>query len=417
MPAPFRESRGPGALRGALAGRKRPPLALVARPAGAIRRGSPVHALQDRIRGAFAIDAGVESGPPTPLERAMRQARAIHRANVEGVRTAILSGEIAPAAAARWITADAETCIGAMLEAVLDDLDERQGPGLGGVAVLGMGKLGARELSLSSDIDLIFVCDAGGDEGACAAGRLQAAAEMAASALAWRAEGGSLYEVDVRLRPFGADGPLATPFSLFTRYYARERWLWELQALTRARVIGADSAFGRRIEAAVAESLQSAPPAAVVLKEVAEMRRLMAREHPPAGPWDLKRAPGGVVDLEFIIQALQLSNAAAAPQALRPTTEEALTALRRAGALSGEDAAVLDGAWRLFSAVRQLQGAAGLCGQDLKLAPPARHEAILAGLGAVDWASARARLEATRLDVRRLFRKVFHNGGAACRVA
>ncbi len=411
MPAPSWQSRAPGAggLRGALAGHKKPPPGPTACLPAVGRAGSPVHALQGRVRGAFCVQ--IAPDPPTDLERAMGQARAIHRANVEGVRRAILTGEIQPAAAARWISADVEICITGMLEAVLDDLHRRHGRAHGGVAVLAMGKLGGRELCLGSDVDLIFVCEAGEgageDERRHADELLQKAAQMMSAALSWSQDAGRLYDLDMRLRPFGTDGALATPFSLFTHYYGRTRWTWELQALTRARVIGDDSAFGLRLTAAVNAALRTAPPASQLMAEVADMRRLMAREQPAKGPWDLKRTSGGLIDLEFIVQALQLAHANACPGVCRPCTEEAVTALAAAGVLPGEDARTLAEAWRLYSTVRQLQGAAGLAGRDLRSSPADRHEVMLASLGAHDWPAVRGRIDVARAEVRKLFRRVF----------
>ncbi len=365
-----------------------------------------VHGLQKRIADAFTF----APAPPTDLEDAMRQARAIHRANVDGVRAAMLDGEIAPAAAARWISSDVETCVATMLEAVLAELQARHGRPPGGGAVLALGKLGGRELALGSDIDLIFVCEASdsADQNQ-AAEHYHRAAQQLFAALARDTEAGRLYDVDMRLRPFGADGPLAVLFSSFTRYYRHDRWTWELQALTRARVLGDDSSFGRRLSRAVTDAVMSAPPANIVRRDVARMRRLMAREQPATSPWDLKRVRGGLIDLEFIVQALQLMHVRGRPEILKANTGEALSALADAGILCRGDADRLMDAWRLYSTLRQLQGALGLCGQDPRRADLRRHQLVLDALGADDWRGAKAQLGAAQTQVRHMLKQTLRS--------
>ena len=380
---------------------------LVAEPA--------VHALTRRVCSAFSDDSPPET---TELDRAMQQARAIHRATVEGIRCAILDGELEPLAAAGWITGAVETCIATMLEAVRAHVDERHGSTTGGAAVLGMGKLGSRELALGADLDLIFVCEAGADSQADrATEHFHRIAQLLFSALSWRPEAGHLYDVDMRLRPFGADGPLAVSYSSFRSYYRHDRWTWELQALTRARVIGDDSGFGRRLDQAVTEAIVHAPPAPVVFSDVARMRRTMAREQPAQSAWDLKRVSGGLVDLEFIVQALQLVNARATPDALCVNTGEALMSLERCGALDGSHADQLLDAWRLYSIVRQLQGAMGLKGMDLSQAPAELRAVTLASVGALNWSDLNGRLSKAQANVRRLFREIVASTAARTRAA
>ncbi len=363
-----------------------------------------VHGLTRRVCGAFSAESQPET---TELDRAMQQARAIHRATVEGIRCAILDGELEPLAAAGWITGAVETCIATMLEAVRFHVDERHGSTPGGAAVLGMGKLGSRELALGADLDLIFVCEAGSDSQADrATEHFHRIAQLLFSALSWRPEAGHLYDIDMRLRPFGADGPLAVSYSSFRNYYRHDRWTWELQALTRARVIGDDSGFGRRLDRAVADAIIHAPPAPIVLSDVARMRRTMARDQPARSPWDLKRVSGGLVDLEFIVQALQLVNARATPGVLCVNTGEALMSLERCGMLDGSHADQLLDAWRLYSSLRQLQGAMGLKGMDLSQAPPEHHSVMLASVGALGWPDLTGRLLRAQVNVRRLFREI-----------
>src|SRR5690606_16255155 len=117
---------------------------------------------------------------------------------------------------------------------------------------------------------------------------------------------GMLYEVDMRLRPSGNAGPLATSLGGFVEYHLGSAWTWEHMALSRARVVAADESLKSRIEAGIADVLVRPREAGKTIDDVLKMRALMARERPPRHPFDLKLAPGGLVDLEFIAQSSQL---------------------------------------------------------------------------------------------------------------
>ncbi len=134
------------------------------------------------------------------------------------------------------------------------------------------------------------------------------------------------------------------------------------------------------------------------------MRRTLAREQPARGSWDIKRVRGGLTDLEFVVQALQLAHASSRPEVIQPNTGDALMALEAAGLIDAGEAACLLGAWRLYSTLRQLQAALDLKDQDLELAGPEHKAVVLNCLGAKDWPALRGRFEKAQADVRRLFR-------------
>ena len=117
---------------------------------------------------------------------------------------------------------------------------------------------------------------------------------------------GVLYEADMRLRPSGNAGPLATSIAGFRAYHRDNAWTWEHLALSRARVIAADGAFGADVDAAIAEVMERSRDVAKTIDDVVSMRALMAKERPARHPFDLKLAEGGLVDLEFIAQSAQL---------------------------------------------------------------------------------------------------------------
>ena len=208
----------------------------------------------------------------------------------------------------------AETFVRALLPRVHDDFAERHGRLAGrGMVVLAMGKLGTQEMTAGSDLDLITIYD--GVEGE-SDGRKPLAAQayyprltqaLIAALTAQTAEG-ALYEVDMRLRPSGRSGPVSVSLNSFKRYQAEEAWVWEHMALTRARPIAGDSVFAADVSEAVREAVARRNGADDVLREASEMRaRLVEANAAQRGePWSLKLSSGGLMELEFLAQALSL---------------------------------------------------------------------------------------------------------------
>jgi glutamate-ammonia-ligase adenylyltransferase len=233
-------------------------------------------------------------------------------------------------------------------------------PGAGFV-VVAMGKLGGREMTASSDLDLVFVYDvlAGIDSSdgvkplsptlyfARLAQRLIAALTTATAA-------GTLYDVDMRLRPTGNKGPVAVSLKSFADYHATESWTWEHMALTRARLVAGPEALRARVEREIRRRLTQSREASTIIADARDMRLRMAESFPGRNVWDLKHAPGGLVDIEFIVQTLQLVHGPSRPDILDTNTIAALEKLRVAGFLSGADADVLIEAARLQHALTQV---------------------------------------------------------------
>jgi glutamate-ammonia-ligase adenylyltransferase len=193
---------------------------------------------------------------------------------------------------------------------------------------------------------------------------------------------GTLYEVDLKLRPSGTKGPVAVSFAAFEDYYEREAETWELLALTRARVVWASSpGFQARAEGAIEAALRRPRDWARTAADVVEMRELMERERPGKGDWDLKLDPGGLVDIEFAAQFLQLAHAAAGGP-LAQNTGEALSALRAAGLADDGALARLEAAWRLEQDLSQLIKVALEDGHDVEAEPKA-FKALMAKAGHV----------------------------------
>jgi glutamate-ammonia-ligase adenylyltransferase len=273
----------------------------------------------------------------------------------------VLNGVANPAAAGGAFSAIAETVLAGLLPPTAEALVEKHGTvPKGNVAVLALGKLGAQEMSATSDLDLIFVYDA--PEGAQSKGprRLFAPdyyarfAQRMVNALTVPTAEGKLYEVDMELRPSGRAGPLATAFASFAHYQANEAWTWEHMALTRARFIAGDAALGARLMQAVHTVLTRPRNPAKTAHEVVEMRAKIMAVHPSLNPWDIKHARGGTIDLEFITQYLELIHAAAAPDIVSGNTRRVLKRLSAEGLLDPAAAQSLDAAAELQLGLTQV---------------------------------------------------------------
>jgi glutamate-ammonia-ligase adenylyltransferase len=228
-------------------------------------------------------------------------------------------------------------------------------------AILALGRLGAREMTASSDLDLIVVYDfdaerpnSDGKRPLYGGQYFARLTQRLISALTARTNYGVLYEVDMRLRPSGRSGPLATHIDSFVGYQESEAWTWEHMALTRARVVSASPAFAARIEAVIRDVLRRRREARLIAADVVEMRAAIAKEKGDADPWDLKYASGGLVDIEFVAQYLQLVHASTSPEILDTSTARMLEKAAHAGVLKAEDAEVLRPAVLLFHDLTQI---------------------------------------------------------------
>ena len=283
----------------------------------------------------------------------------------------------------------------------------------GSFAVIGMGRLGSREMTLASDLDLILIYDAPpGSEISDGAQPLPTAAYFAR--LSQRLIGavtaptgeGRLYEVDMRLRPSGASGPIATSLAGFARYQRESAWTWEHMALTRARPVAGDPALRRRLGDAIERVLRAPRDPDRLLIDIADMRRRIANENPRPARWDLKHRRGGLLDLEFVVQYLMLREAATAPQVLHRGAAEALDALGRAGVLPPAAAGELGSALALM---RHVQALLTLIGDGTFAAdalPAADAATVARCAGAVDFAGLDADITAAAGRVHGWFRRL-----------
>ena len=174
-------------------------------------------------------------------------------------------------------------------------------------AVIAYGKLGGKELGYASDLDIIFLYDDGDERAPEIYARL---AQRVNSWLTSRTSSGVLFETDLRLRPSGASGLLVSSVEAFREYQQQQAWVWEHQALTRARYSAGDSAVGAQFEAIREEVLRRDRDAAHLAREVRQMREKMYAAHPNrSGLFDVKHDRGGMIDVEFAVQFLVLAHA------------------------------------------------------------------------------------------------------------
>lgn len=244
-----------------------------------------------------------------------------------GVR--LLAGSIDPARAGRAFSDLADLTIDAALQAVTTEFALRHGRIAGGtVSLLGMGKLGSRELTAGSDVDLILLYDhdadadeSDGDKPLAPSHYYTRMTQRLIAAVSAPTAEGVLYELDLRLRPSGNKGPVATHIDAFTKYQRQEAWTWEHMALARARAIGGDAALCAEVEAEVAALLALPRDAAKVRAEASEMRALIEKEKSPRDLWDIKLISGGLIDLEFIAQVAVITGQVEAGRRVTATGE------------------------------------------------------------------------------------------------
>jgi [glutamine synthetase] adenylyltransferase / [glutamine synthetase]-adenylyl-L-tyrosine phosphorylase len=273
----------------------------------------------------------------------------------------LLRGRIDAEGAGRAFANVAEGVLAALLPRVEAEFALTHGKIKGGrLAVIGLGRLGSGEMTVESDLDLILVY--GHDPVDASDGRKPLPpshyygrlCQRVINAITAPTSEGPLYDVDMRLRPSGNAGPVAVSLEGFVDYQRNAAWTWEHMALTRARVVAGPPAFVENIRIAIRDILCRPRDPAKLLADVASMRATIAAERGTADPWAVKHVPGGLIDIEFICQYLQLRHAAAAPAVLHPHTPAALRALAEAGFLDRAVAGDLLAAHKLLDRVLAL---------------------------------------------------------------
>ena len=245
--------------------------------------------------------------------------------------------------------------IAALWPHVVKQFAAKHGPPPGaGAVLLGMGSLGARQMNAGSDLDLIMIYDADGvdvsDGPRALPTRLYYArlTQAMATALTAQLPEGRLYEVDMRLRPSGRQGPVATSITAFCMYQASEAWTWEHLALTRARVVAGDAGLAAKVEAFRRDLLASKGQGAGLRADVADMRARLRAARSVTGGWDVKSGAGRLMEIELFAQTLALQNASPAQGVERQIASAAASASSgMAGKVSVTDQTALLVAYRL----------------------------------------------------------------------
>jgi glutamate-ammonia-ligase adenylyltransferase len=278
------------------------------------------------------------------------------------IGTRILSGTLSAEQAGEAFARLADSLIRSLQREIEEHFTRLHGRIAGQqTAILALGKLGGREMTASSDLDLIVVYDfdserpeSEGPRRLYGAQYFSRLTQRLISGLTAQTNHGLLYRVDMRLRPSGRSGPLATQIEGFAAYQETEAWTWEHLALTRARVVSASPQFAARVENVIRAVLCRPRDADMVAADVVEMRKAIAAEKGDSDRWDLKYVAGGLIDIEFIAQYLQLIHAAHTPGILDTSTTQVLDKAWRLGLLKVEDAELLRRAVRLYHDLTQI---------------------------------------------------------------
>ena len=232
-------------------------------------------------------------------------------------------------------------------------------------AVLALGSWGGRELTAESDLDLMTIysphhADAvsDGPSSLATSPYFTRLTRRLLSALSAPTREGILYKTDMQLRPSGKAGPVSTLLTAFERYYRENAQIWELMALTRARVVSAPPDFTHRLETSITNLLAQPRDKHATAEDVASMGEHLRHAYRTDTIWSLKHVPGGLVDLAFIVQYLQLIHAAQHPDILQPSILSALKQLYKCGVLEGRAASFLRKAARLQLNLAQILGVA-----------------------------------------------------------
>ena len=322
-------------------------------------------AFADEVSRPAVLVRKVEAflGEAGDYQELIERARIIGQEQQFLIGAGLLSGTMTAARAAEQFTALAETLLQRLFAGVRREFEKKHGivPGAS-VGLLAFGKMASREMTMSSDLDFILLYDVAGDaedsNGELPLPPSQYFARLTqrlVAAVTAPTTEGVLYQADMRLRPSGNAGPLATSLTAFRLYQKDSAWTWERLALTRARPVEAEPGFAATIEAAIAEALTQPREADKTVTDVTDMRALMAKERPPRHPFDLKLVDGGLVDLEFIAQSAQLL-ARARIDRLQAPTAVVLARLAEIGLVpEGARLAEIHG---IYSAVLQIMSAA-----------------------------------------------------------
>ena len=328
-----------------------------------------------------------------------------------GVR--LLAGTLDPEDAGLAYTALAVGIIRVTLRNITDLLVEDHGtiPG-GALALVALGKLGSREMTATSDLDVVLLYEfdaadplSDGRRPLHATRYYTRVTQKLVSHLTVATRRGRLYDVDMRLRPSGNQGPLATKLSAFVRYQRAEALTWEHMALSRARVIAGDARLTGRVNAEIRTILRRRRPPSLA-RDVVAMRALIEKEKPAADLWDFKLMRGGLIDIEFVAQYVVLDGAGTSESIIAGTTQAILREAGALGRLTSDDSESLIAAHQLYTAVLQIMRLALSDGQSPERAGEGVKQRLATAVGVPDFARLADQIERASQAVREIFEAV-----------
>ncbi len=300
-------------------------------------------------------------------ERRLNILREVHQAQVFRLLAQDLAGRLTVERLADHLSALADLTLEVTLECAWEELPRRHRSDAPRFAVIAYGKLGGKELGYASDLDIIFLYDDAAEQAGEVYARL---AQRLNRWLTSRTPSGILFETDLELRPSGASGLLVSSVEAFARYQEEKAWVWEHQALTRARYSAGDAQVGAAFEAIRERILRRPRNAAELAREIAAMRDKLHAAHPNrSGLFDVKHDAGGMIDIEFSVQFLVLAHAHRFPALTRNLGNIAL--LGMAGELGLVDAALAARCQAAYRDYRRRQHALRLDGAAYARVPPA----------------------------------------------
>ncbi len=360
--------------------------------------------LPDRARLAADLDANLTLA--ADYQDALDLIRRWTKDRFFQIGVALLRGALDGDAAGPILADIADLAIGALSPRVRAEFQAQHGrlPGRD-LAVIALGKLGSREMTITSDLDLIFIYDIPADradwekiasDGAKPLAPIQYFARLAQriiAAIAARTGEGTLFEVDMRLRPSGNSGPIASGLDPFLRYQRNEAWTWEHMALTRARVICGDADFAAEIRSKIDGLLTMEREPTKLAQDCRDMRERIRSQHRGEDFWDIKYRPGGMVDLDFIAQYLLLCHGWAHPELAAGEPGAILAAAQATGLLDRETAEDLRAALRLWRRLLQISRLAiGGAIVEAELRPQIRRK-LAESAGCADFAALKSEIE------------------------
>ena len=350
------------------------------------------------------LGAGLKNS--ADYEAGLDEARRFTRQTQFMIGCQLFAGTLSARDAAKAFSSLAEVVVCEMLKFVRQEFEKTHGNVDGAkLCILAMGRLGSRELTASSDLDLIFLYDYDGNcemsDGEKPLATSQYFIRMVQrfiSAMSAPTAEGRLFELDFRLRPSGNAGPLATHYESFLKYQREEAWVWETQALTRARVVAGDDCLVKKINKSIPKIIHDHSQKKNLEKEILQMRKLLEKEKGTTSPWHVKNMRGGFLDIEFIAQWLAIKDGTG----IFSGTREILEDMRHEQVMADERETLLK-AYDTYNDILQMERICLLQEFEKNAVPEGFIEIICSKVDMPALQSAEAHLKALQKEVRSIF--------------